>query len=107
MVRAPVGHLAAGIIPKETKEVMDALFVVGPVGSGTEPHLVIQFRRRGAVLSERILRPIHPYQSDEHALDFADTSIAHVFRGLKKLRFGALLAAALHDAFGLARRLHE
>src|SRR6185369_17433977 len=107
MVRAPVGHLAAGIIPEETEVVMDTLLVVRPGRSGSEPHVVIELRRGRAVRHGWILSPIHAHQADEHALDFTDATVADVFRRLEELGFGTLLAAALHDAFGLARGPHQ
>src|SRR5262249_41040026 len=55
MMRAPIGHLAAGVIPEETKEIMDAVLVISALGGRPEPHVVVQVRRWLAVrYAERI-----------------------------------------------------
>ncbi len=86
---------------------MDPVFVVGPGRSRAKPHVVVEFRGRLTVGHERIGGPVHAHQTDQDALDFADATVADVFRRLEELGFGTLLAAALDDAIGCARRLHQ
>src|SRR5207249_5019018 len=104
MVRAPVGHLAAGIIPEKAEVVMDTMFVIGPGRSRAKPHIVVKLSGRLAVGHERIRGPVHSHQTDQDALDSSDATVADVFRRLEELGFGTLLAAALDDAIGFARR---
>src|SRR5436190_12538733 len=110
MMRAPVCHLTARVIPKETKEVMNPILVVGPRGSRSKPHFVIKFPRGLAIRdSERVrFRSIvHRCKPYFDVFNFPESAGANVFAGFAELGTGALLAASLEDAFILPNGFYQ
>src|SRR5207302_795846 len=108
VVRAPIGHLSARIIPEETKQVVNAVLVVPPLRGGTEPHIIIQFGGRIAVRHIGripLFDPVRTGQADLDGFDFADGSGADILASFAETLVRALLAARLKNPFVMAHRL--
>ena len=103
IVRAQVGHLAAGVIPEPAEMVQRAMRIVGTLGRGAQPHVVIEIRRRRAI--RRVAESGHHIAVGAHvrAQQLAEIARLHQFAGLLIMRSGALLGAHLHDALVAAR----
>src|SRR5258705_13999169 len=104
-MRAEVRHLAARIIPEPAEMIERSMRAVGPFGCGTEPHLVVEFARRG--VAWRCAEARHDVAIRAHAdgVDLAEIAAAHEFFGLLVMTAAALLRAHLDDAVVLARGL--
>src|SRR2546422_1964504 len=49
VMRSPVGHLTAGVIPEKAEQIMHTILVVAPQWRRAKPHIVIQLRWSFAV----------------------------------------------------------
>src|SRR5260370_17003771 len=93
MVRAPVGHRAAGIIVPETKIYMASLRKIFKLRRLPLPEIPIEIFRNGRVL-ERTFAQTRG-QPNRHLFQFSQAAIADQFARQPKSRVAALLAPAL------------
>src|SRR5262249_13003527 len=102
-VHAPVGYLAAGVIPEPAEVVDSAVEIVAPLRSGAEPQVPIQFRRRVRVrrVAESGRDVADRFRANRH--DWADVPLADQIAGPLIMLARALLRAYLHDALVLLR----
>ncbi len=74
VVRAQVGHLAAGVIPEPAEMVKRAVRIVGPLGRRAEPHVVIEIVGRCRVGRRAETRHDVAERAHARADHFADIS---------------------------------
>ena len=105
LVRAEVGHLAAGVIPEPAEMVDAALRVVRPRGRRAEPHVVVEIARRGGVGGRAEARHDVAVGGRADAHDLADVAGLQQLARVLVVQAGALLRAHLHDAVVAARHV--
>src|SRR5277367_3918462 len=97
-MRAQVGHLPAGVIPKPTEMIEAALLVICALGRRSEPHLVIEIARSGAVGGISEAGHDIAIACRSHVHNLADITGSQKFSGALIALAGALLGAHLDDA---------
>src|SRR5262249_50624241 len=105
VVRAPVGHLAAGVVPEPPEVVMATEGIVGDIRRRSQPHIPVEFFRLffgeylfGLEAGHRVARV-----TCADLVDRADGAFPDKFDGLLIMRAGPLLAARLNNAVVIAR----
>src|SRR6266404_2773151 len=88
VMRSPVGHLAARVIPEEAEKIVHTVLVVRAQRCRAQPHIVIEFRRWLAVRHAgrlAFLLPVDTRKANFDGFDFSDAAGENVFAGLEEL----------------------
>ena len=98
LVRAQVGHLAARVVPEPAEIVERAVAVVGALGRGPQPQVVIDVGGRSGI--RRVAEPRHDVarRGGADTMDLADVPGGQQFHHFLEVRAAAPLRAHLHHA---------
>ncbi len=108
MVRAPIRHLAARVVPEPAEIVDAAEGVERPLGCGTKPHLVIETAAVAVCHLRRFeSRKCIALHAALYAMHRPDAALLNQFHRRRVMRPGPLLAAGLHHALVFARRVQH
>src|SRR5712691_7340542 len=99
MVRAPVGHHAAGILVPVAEGAVRPLRDVFRLRGGAEPHVPVEALGHGPDLERPAARSVRDARL--HPPDLAEPAIADQLAGQAEPGVGSLLAADLEDPPGL------
>src|ERR1051325_8560528 len=97
VMRAPIGHGAAGIFPPITESGVAALLHVRNRGRLALPEIPIEAGRNGRFAEGTIAQAFG--QIDDDLFEFSDAAVLNQFAGETEFRVAALLAAGLENDF--------
>ena len=95
---AQVGHLPAGVIPEPAEMVDGAVGIIGALGRGTEPEVVVEFARRRGIWRIPETWEDVAKELDLDGDELADLTAANEFARAGVVGGRALLGADLDDA---------